>query len=149
MTQLNLPPYNYKTKTEDGKNYIWDIIRKQFLVLTPEEHVRQCFLNYMIMYLGYPQGLTAVEYPLKFNGMNRRGDIVVFSKQRNPALIVECKAPGVKITNAVFEQIARYNMILKVEYLVVTNGLNHYACKIDFDNKSYNFIREIPHYKSL
>ena len=149
MIELNLPKYNFKIKETLTKLQIYDDIRKKYLVLTPEEWVRQNFVKYMVNELNYPKGLMAIEKGLKVNKLQRRTDVVVYNKAMNPMLIVECKATDVKITQETFNQIANYNIALKVPYLVVTNGLNHYISKIDFKDKSYLFIDEIPKFEQL
>ena len=149
MIELNLPKYNFKIKETLTKLQIYDEIRKKYLVLTPEEWVRQNFVKYMVNELNYPKGLMAIEKGLKVNKLQRRTDVVVYNKAMNPMLIVECKATDVKITQETFNQIANYNIALKVPYLVVTNGLNHYISKIDFKDKSYLFIDEIPKFEQL
>ena len=146
MHQLNLPSYHFKLKEINGKKYIFDQNRKKFVALTPEEWVRQHFIKYLVQEKKYPRSLIGVEFSLKVNKMDRRGDIVVFNKKGQPYLIVECKAPHVEITQSVFDQIARYNIPLKVDYLVVTNGLKHYCCYIDHKIGKYSFLEDIPDY---
>ncbi len=126
MLDLNLPKYDFKVKTEDGSTQIFDVIRKQFVKLTPEEWVRQNFIQYLIDEKKYPASLMVLEYALKYNNMQKRADILCFNKEGAPQLMVECKAASVPINQKVFDQIARYNFSLKVPYLVVTNGLEHY-----------------------
>ncbi|MBN1184766.1 MAG: type I restriction enzyme HsdR N-terminal domain-containing protein [Bacteroidales bacterium] len=146
MERLNLPTFTLKVKSESKKKFIFDEIRKKWIVLSPEEWVRQNFLHYLIQYKKYPASLLAVEYTLTINKQSIRSDIVAFSSNRNPILIVECKAPDVKITQTTFDQIAVYNMVLHVDYLVLTNGKSHYCCKMDFENKKYQFLKDIPEY---
>ena len=119
------------------------------MALTPEEWVRQNFIRYLIHEKQFPASLIAIEMALKYNRMQKRGDVVVYDKSGKPLLIVECKAPNVKITQNAFDQVARYNMALKVKYLVVTNGLTHYCCSMDYPRKSYEFLDGIPMYKYL
>ncbi len=147
MKQLNLPTYQFKLKEQAGKKYIFDEIRKKYLVLNPEEWVRQNFVRYLVTEKKYPKSLINIEKAMKLNNMVKRADIVCFDNFGRPNLIVECKAPSVKINQSVFNQIARYNMVLKVKYLVVTNGLQHYSCLINHANKSYSFLEEIPAYE--
>lgn len=145
MQQLNLPQYAFKIKKVDGeRKQIFDIVRKKFVALQPEEWVRQNFIHYLIHDRGFAATLMSVEHSLNYNGRSKRGDIVVFNNIGNPRLIVECKAPDVAITQDVFDQAARYNMVLKLDYLIVTNGINHFCCKIDHSNNSYAFLSEIP-----
>lgn len=149
MLELNLPPYEKKITKKDDKPFILDVIRRQYVALTPEEWVRQNFVHFLIEYKGYPQSLMANEVQLKLNGMSRRCDTVVYDRTLRPRVIVEYKAPSVSITQKVFEQICRYNMVLQVDYLIVSNGLAHYCCRIDYPTRSYTFIQEIPEYKDL
>lgn len=146
MIKLNLPTYNFKLKSSENKTYIFGIIRKRFLVLTPEEWVRQHYVNFLITDKKYPISLVNVEKQLSINNLKKRFDILVFSTKGVPEIIVECKAPSVKITQETFDQIARYNLKLNAKYLIVTNGLVHYFCKMDYENESYIFLREIPDY---
>ena len=128
MQKLSLPEYKLRIEKSDDKVRIFDPIRKKLVALTPEEWVRQNFLAYMVRDKGYPASLIAVEASLQVARRQKRTDVVVYSKQHKPLLIVECKAPNVKIDEAVFQQIVRYNMALQVAYLVVTNGLQHFCC---------------------
>ncbi len=144
MQELNLPPFDRKIMQRDGKPFILDIIRRQYVALTPEEWVRQHFVHFLINHKGYPQSLMANEVQLKLNGMSRRCDTVVYDRALKPRVIVEYKAPTVNITQKVFDQICRYNMVLQVDYLIVTNGLTHYCCKVDNGARSYTFLREVP-----
>lgn len=149
MQKLNLPEHTFRFKEEDNKAYIFDNFRKKYVVLTPEEWVRQNFLMYLITDLDFPKSLISVEAGLKLYQRVKRTDIVVYEKQGNPLLIVECKAPDVKIDEKVFDQIVRYNMALQVNYLVVTNGLDHYCCQLDYEKNTYNFLKTVPNYKFI
>lgn len=149
MQKLNLPQYPIKIKEEGGTTYIFDPIRKKYLVLLPEEWVRQNFIQFLIKDKNYAAGLIAVEKGLKLNELQKRADIVVYDNYGKPLVLIECKAPKIKINQDVFEQIARYNMALKVPYLVVTNGLDHYCAKIDFAANSFEFLKEIPNYEEV
>ena len=149
MEQLNLPAINCKTKETQGQTEIFDIVRKKYVLLTPEEWVRQSFIHYLIDIKGFPKSLIAVEHSLKLNKMKKRADIAVFGTKGKALLIVECKADSVKINQKVFDQIARYNMVLKVKYLIVTNGLEHYACQINYEKNSYVFLEEIPNFDQV
>ncbi|MDG2151515.1 MAG: type I restriction enzyme HsdR N-terminal domain-containing protein [Polaribacter sp.] len=148
MQKLNLPTYNFKLKSNQNKTLIFDKLRKKYLVLTPEEWVRQHFVQFLIDEKKYPTSLIALEKQLTFNNLKKRSDILIFDKKGNHEIIVECKAPTIKITQDTFDQIARYNLKLKAKFLVVTNGLEHFYCKMDFKNKTYIFLKEIPNYKS-
>ena len=144
MPELNLPSFDKKVIQKDGKPFIFDIIRRQYVALTPEEWVRQHFVHYLISEKGYPQSLMANEVQLKLNGMSRRCDTVVYDRTLRPRVIVEYKAPTVNITQQVFDQICRYNMVLQVDYLIVSNGLVHYCCKVDNNTHTYTFLKDIP-----
>ena len=146
---LNLPAAALKIRIQNGKKEVFDILRKKYVAYTPEERVRQYFVHYLIHYKSYPQGLMAAEYSLKVNQLKKRADIVSFNPFGHPLLLVECKAPEVKITQKVFDQIARYNLNLKVDYLVVTNGLEHFCCQLDFTKNSYLFLEDIPNYNDI
>jgi hypothetical protein len=149
MRKLNLPEYDFQQRVRDGKPYILDVFRKKYVVLTPEEEVRQRFARYLMEEKGYPGSLIQTEYALKLNKMIRRCDILVHKPAGAPAVLVECKAPGVRINRETFDQAARYNMVFRVRYLMVTNGLKHYCCFIDFETRSIRFMEEIPEYASL
>ncbi|WP_438972087.1 type I restriction enzyme HsdR N-terminal domain-containing protein [Polaribacter sp.] len=146
MQKLNLPDFNFKIKNSENKMLIFDNLRKKYLVLTPEEWVRQHFVHYLISEKKYPISLIAIEKQLTLNTRKKRTDILVFNQLGTPELIVECKAPSVKITQDTFDQIARYNLKLNANYLIVTNGLTHFYCKMDFKNKTYIFLKDIPAY---
>ena len=149
MQELNLPSFERKITTKDDKPMIFDVIRRQYVALTPEEWVRQHFVHLLIEHKGFPQALMANEVQLKLNGMSRRCDTVVYNRELKPRIIVEYKAPTVNITQQVFDQICRYNMVLQVDYLIVSNGLVHYCCRIDYTTRSYTFLQEIPHYDQI
>lgn len=144
MQRLNLPEYNFRTKTENDKTLIFDGIRKKFVVLTPEEWVRQHFIEYLKKEKNYPETLMAVEKQIAVNGMQRRFDLLVYTRNGQPLLIAEFKAPEVKITQETFDQVVRYNMALKVEKIIVSNGLQHFACEIDYSKNSYAYLPGIP-----
>ena len=144
MELLNLPPYQFKLKKADDRVQIFDAIRKKYVVLTPEEWVRQNFLQYLIQEKNYPSSLIVLEASLKYNQLQKRADVLVYDKSGIPLLMVECKAPSVKITQDTFDQVARYNMIFKVKYLIVTNGLNHFCCLMDYSDNSYRYLEMIP-----
>ncbi|MFV0593913.1 MAG: type I restriction enzyme HsdR N-terminal domain-containing protein [Draconibacterium sp.] len=146
MDKLNLPDYTFRTKTEAGKHWIFDAIRKKFVVLTPEEWVRQNFIQYLKQNKKYPENLMAVEKQITVNGKLRRFDLLIYSRNGEPHLIAEFKAPNVKITQDTFDQVVRYNMALRVNRVVVSNGLQHFACEIDYSANSYSFLREIPEF---
>ena len=147
MLKLNLPTYNFKLKSKENKTLIFDIIRKKYMVLTPEEWVRQHFVLFLMEEKKYPTSLIAVEKQLTVNNLKKRSDILVFNADGKPEILVECKAPKIKITQDTFDQIARYNLKLKANFLIVTNGLEHFYCKMDFENETYIFLKEVPDYK--
>lgn len=142
MLSLNLPTFAAKVKEKDGKHIIFDPVRRKFVALTPEEWVRQHFVNYLITDKGYPKELLANEVPLKLNGTSKRCDTVAYNRFLTPLMIVEYKAPHIEITSSVFDQIVRYNMVLHVRYLAVSNGISHFCCKIDYKNLTYSFWKE-------
>lgn len=149
MKPLKLPQYLCKIRdTSDGRQ-IFDAIRAKFVALTPEEWVRQHFLNYMVTDMGYPKGLIKVEASFRLNTMLRRADILVYSRSGVPALIVECKAPEVKINQSVFDQIINYNFNYCVKYIVVTNGLRHFAAEVDQVAKKITFLEKMPDFNTV
>ena len=145
MQPLNLPPFEANIKKMNGMVKILDILRHKFVALTPEEWVRQHFVHFLMEQKAYPATLMANEVAVTLNGMSRRCDTVVYRQEGlKPLMIVEYKRPDVAITQKVFEQICRYNMVLEVEWLVVSNGLKHYCCKVDIKNGGYAFWEDIP-----
>ena len=146
VEKLNLPAYPFKIRAAGDRKQIFDPIRKKYLVLTPEEWVRQHFVQYLFNDLGYPLSLQKIEAGLTVNSLKKRCDILAYNSYGAPTLLVECKAPSVKITQEVFDQIARYNIVFKVAILVVTNGLVHYCCVMDYNKMTYKFVEAIPHY---
>lgn len=149
MLDLNLPPFDIKVKKVNGKLVVFDQLRRKFIALTPEEWVRQHFINYLTTEKGYSPSLIANEIQINLNNQKRRCDSVVYDKELQPIVIVEYKAPDVDITQGVFDQIVRYNIVLKVKYLIVSNGINHYCCKIDYTTQSFEYLSDIPHYTDL
>lgn len=147
--QLNLPVYAFRTTQKEGRTFIFDAHRRRWVKLTPEEWVRQHLVRYLIEEKHFPASLIAIERSLRFNQQDFRADVVVFSTAGKPILIVECKAPEVKITQKVFDQIVRYNFEFQVDFLIVTNGLSHFCCKIDKSNLTYEFLTEIPEYSQI
>lgn len=149
MISLNLPQADFRIKSKENTQLIFDNIRKKYVVLTPEEWVRQHVLYYLTEIKGYPKSLIAVEKQLVVNTLKKRFDILVFNKQGLPEIIVECKSPSIKISQHTFDQIARYNLKLNARYLMVTNGLHHYFCNLDNINEQYIFLTELPDYVKL
>lgn len=149
MQQLNLPVYQFNIKKKDDGFIILDSLRKRWVTLTPEEWVRQNFVRFLIQEKKFPASLMNNEISITQNGIKRRCDTLVADMQGNALVIVEYKAPTIAISQKTFDQIVRYNMVLHAYYLIVSNGLNHYCCKIDYDNNSYSFLKEIPSYSQL
>lgn len=149
MLPLNLPKASFKIINKNGKESIFDVLRRKYVALTPEEWVRQHFINYLLNYKGYPKGLLANEIQINLNGTKKRCDSVLFNRDLTARMIIEYKAATVPITQAVFDQITRYNMVLKVRYLIVSNGMNHYCCKIDYLTGKYQFLKNVPNYDEL
>jgi len=147
MQKLNFPKFEFRFKNSENKVSIFDVIRKKFIILQPEEWVRQHCVHYLIENKNYPKSLINVEKELKVNNLRKRYDIVVFNSDGSIYIIVECKSPKIKINQNTFDQIARYNLTLKADYLMVTNGLNHYYCKMDFELERYKFLKDIPAYE--
>ena len=146
MQKLNFPSYSFRFKNSENKVSIFDDIRKKFIILTPEEWVRQHTVHFLLQEKKYPKSYLNVEKLVKINDINKRYDIVVFQPSGEIFLLIECKAPEVSITQNTFDQIARYNLKLNAKYLMVTNGLNHYFCQMDFEKEQYVFLKELPEY---
>ena len=146
---LNLPAYDIRTREQGDKQSIYDPIRSRYVRLTPEEWVRQHFVQYLIQEQGVPRGLIAIEQSFTFQGMQRRADILVHDRQGQPLLMAECKAPRVPISQDAFDQVARYNRVVDAPYLAVTNGLEHYCCRIDRAAHAYTFLEALPPYDAL
>jgi len=148
MQQLNFPSFSFRFKNSENKVSIFDAIRKKFIILTPEEWVRQHVVQFLMTEKNYPQSLLNVEKVLQVNGLRKRYDIVVYNSDGTIHILIECKAPEVTISQSTFDQIAQYNMTLQSNYLMVTNGLNHYFCQMDNENEKYQFLTELPNYQS-
>jgi len=149
LQPLNLPPYPFRITDDKGQLFVFDEIRKKQIMLTPEEWVRQHFVQYLIKQKNYPRSLIKLEGGLKLNGMPRRSDIVVHNSVGEKILLIECKAPYVAVDQKVFDQAARYNMVHRVPLLAVSNGLVHHCCRIDFEQNNYAFLKELPDYKEF
>ncbi len=147
MQKLNFSDYTFRFKNSENKVSVFDEIRKKFIVLTPEEWVRIHVVQYLIQEKNYPKSLINVEKLIKINTISKRYDIVVYQPNGEIFLLIECKKPDVSINQLVFDQIARYNLTLKAKYLMVTNGLNHYFCQMDFEQEQYVFLKDIPDYE--
>jgi hypothetical protein len=146
LKKLNFPTYSFRFKNSENKTAIFDEIRKKFILLTPEEWVRQHTVQFLLQDLKYPKSYINVEKLIKINTLNKRYDIVVFQPNGEIFLLIECKAPEVAISQQTFDQIARYNLTLKAKYLMLTNGINHYFCQMDFEHEKYIFLKELPSY---
>lgn len=149
MYQLNLPQYEIRIGEQAGRRTIFDILRRKYVTLTPEEWVRQHFIHYLIEHKGYPKALLANEIELRSGTKKLRCDSVLYDNGLRPRMIMEYKAPAVALQQKVFDQISAYNMLLHVDYLVVSNGLRHYCCRMDYDNQKYLFLNDIPDYGNL
>lgn len=147
MQPLNFPFYTFRFKNSENKTAIFDEIRKKYILLTPEEWVRQNVVRFLMVEKKYPKSLINVEKTLKINNLTKRYDIVIFNSDGSIQVLIECKAPNVKISQKTFDQIAIYNFSLNANYLMVTNGLSHYICQIDFENKKYDFMVNLPEFK--
>ena len=149
MYELNLPKYGIKIKNDKGHQSIFDVLRRKYVALTPEEWVRQHFVHFLIEHKGYPKALMANEIQLAIGNKKLRCDSVLYDRTLQPRMIIEYKAPTVNITQKVFDQITVYNMLLHVDYLVVSNGIKHYCCRMDYDNQKYLFLEDIPDYQNI
>ena len=149
MQQLNLPPYNIKLLKKDGKTFVYDPLRRKDVTLTPEEWVRQHFVNFLVTVKAYPPELIANEVSVNVNSTSKRCDTVIYDNYLKPLVIVEYKAPDVIINGDVFEQISRYNSVLRVPYLIVSNGFTHYCCNMDYQEMKCNFMEDIPAYPDI
>ncbi len=149
MYRLNLPPYAIKVVEKDKKQLIFDFLRRKYVALTPEEWVRQHFVHFLVEHKGYPQGLLGNEIELKAGEKKLRCDSILYNKEAQPRMIIEYKAPTIQVQQKTFDQISVYNLLLKVDYLIVSNGLQHYCCKMDYPDNGYHFLEEIPDYQTL
>lgn len=149
MYSLNLPTYEAKIRKNSNGLEIFDPLRRKYIALTPEEWVRQHFVNYLINYKNYPASLMANEAGIKLNSLTRRCDTVVYNNQLEPLMIIEYKESKVQITQSVFDQVVRYNTVLKVPYIVVSNGISHYCCRMNYEDQSFEYLTDIPEYQSL
>ncbi len=149
MIRLNLPSFEIKLRGSKERPLIFDILRKKYIAITPEEWVRQHFVHFLVEHKGYPTSLLANEIQLAVGDKVLRADSVLYSRELKPRMIIEYKAPHIPITQKVFDQISIYNMLLHVDYLVVSNGMQHYICRMDYDGKKYIFLEDIPDYEDL
>ncbi len=146
--EINLPSYEIKLRQTGGNQQIFDILRRKYVALTPEEWVRQHFVHFLIEHKGYPKGLLANEVELRLGEKKLRCDTVLYNRVLQPQMIIEYKAPTITLTQRVFDQISAYNFLLHVDFLVVSNGLRHYCCRMNYENHTYEFLRDIPNYPS-
>lgn len=147
--EINLPPYEIKFREQGGKRQIFDFLRRKYVALTPEEWVRQHFVHYLLEHKGYPKGLLANEVELVVGEKKLRCDTLLYNRALQPQMIVEYKSPEIELTQRVFDQITVYNFLLHVDYLIVSNGRQHYCCQMDYERQAYTFLREIPAYADL
>lgn len=148
MVELNIPTQDIDIKIIESKNYIFDLIRKKYLILTPEEWVRQNLVRYFINDLNYPKGLIKTESSLKYNNLKKRSDILIFNNDMTHFLVVECKSYKLKLNKSHLSQSAMYNKIYKSKYVMISNGLDHIVCKYDWNNDSFEFMKSIPKYRN-
>lgn len=149
MLQLNLPEYNFRIKKHNEKLLIFDTQRKRYVALTPEEWVRQHFIRFLIEVKAFPAALLAVEKQVNMNGMKKRCDAILYNKDAKPILIIELKAPNVSISQATFDQVAVYNAKLKVDFFMISNGIEHFCCKVNVETARYEFFPEIPEFSQI
>jgi len=149
MLQLNLPQYSFRIKKQNEKLVIFDSQRKRYVALTPEEWVRQNFIHFLIEEKGYPAAYLAIEKQLNMNGMKKRCDAILYNEHAQPFLIIELKAPNVAISQATFDQVAVYNAKLKVDFFIISNGIEHFCCKVNLETARYEFFPEIPDFNQI
>ena len=149
MIQLTLPPYQIRVKETHGRKQIFDILRRKYVALTPEEWVRQHFIHYLVEHKNYPSSLLANEVSLQIGEKRMRADSVLYDNQLHPRMIIEYKAPNITLTQKVFDQITIYNLLLHVDYLIVSNGMTTYICKMDYEKQTYKFLEAIPDYENI
>ena len=149
MFRLNLPQYEIKITEKDGKRMIFDFLRRKYVALTPEEWVRQHFTHYLVEHKGYPKGLLGNEIELQIGDKRLRCDSILYNKVARPQMIIEYKAPTVPLQQKVFDQVSAYNLLLRVDYLIISNGMEHYCCMMDYEHQKYLFLQEIPDYEKL
>ena len=149
MYRLNLPPYQIKITEKGEKRHIFDFLRRKYVALTPEEWVRQHFVHFLVEHKGYPKGLLANEVELKVGEKRLRCDTLLYNKEAKPRMIIEYKAPTIQLQQKTFDQISVYNLLLKVDYLIVSNGLQHFCCKMDYAEQRYIFLKDVPDYEIL
>ncbi|MCH5301827.1 MAG: type I restriction enzyme HsdR N-terminal domain-containing protein [Prevotella sp.] len=149
MYRLNLPTFEIKITDKDGKSQIFDFLRRKYVALTPEEWVRQHFVHYLVEQKHYPKALLGNEIELRLGQKRLRCDTLLYTREMKPRMIIEYKAPTIQLQQKTFDQISVYNLLLKVDYLVISNGLHHYCCKMDYEQQKYLFLQEVPDYENL
>jgi len=149
METLNLPPFAYKLKQSDANSLIFDALRRKYVLLTPEEWVRQHFIHYLINDLRYPKSLISVERGTRYNTLQKRTDVCIYNLDGKPHLLIECKAARVPITQDVVKQVSVYNQTIQAKFIVITNGLEHYCWELDFETRSFKPLQSIPAYTSI
>ena len=149
MNRINLPAFDIKLRKNSQRYEIFDFLRRKYVALTPEEWVRQHFTHFLVEQKDYPRGLLANEVELRVGEKKLRCDTLLYNKEMQPIMIIEYKAPEIEITQRVFDQITVYNRLLHVDYLVVSNGLQHFCCHMDYEKGEYSFLQNIPHYTEL
>ena len=147
--EINLPPYEIKLREQNGHRQIFDFLRRRYVALTPEEWVRQHFVHFLVEHKGYPKGLLANEVELRIGEKKLRCDSLLYNKESQPQMIIEYKAPHIELTQRVFDQITAYNTLLHVDYLIVSNGLQHVCCRMDYEKNSWEFLQDIPNYSMI
>jgi hypothetical protein len=149
MFTIDFPEFSFKVKTENNKRLIFDVVRKKYVVITPEEWVRQNILHYLVYIKTYPLNFISVEHALKLNGLNKRADILIYNTHYAPALIIECKKPEIVLNQNIFSQAARYNLTLKVAFIAITNGTENMLAKVDLENETHEFLNDFPAFETL
>ncbi|MBP3835017.1 MAG: type I restriction enzyme HsdR N-terminal domain-containing protein [Prevotella sp.] len=149
MYQLNLPTYDLRLRRTGNRDMIFDVLRRKYVALTPEEWVRQHFVHYLIEHKGYPTALLANEIELRIGGKHLRADTLLYNKELRPHMLIEYKSPTIALTQKVFDQISAYNLLLHTDYLIVSNGMQHLCCRMDYEQNTYHFLEEIPAYSEI
>ena len=149
MYELNLPTYEIQLRGMREKPEIFDFLRRRYVKLTPEEWVRQHFVHWLVEHKGYPKGLLGNEIELQVGEKKLRCDSILYDSNAHPVMIIEYKAPTIALSQKVFDQISAYNLLLHVDYLVMSNGIEHYCCQMDYERNCYYFLQDIPYYEKI
>ena len=149
MNELNLPVYDIKVRGTRERPEIFDFLRKRYVALTPEEWVRQHFTHWLVEHKGYPKGLLGNEIALKFGEKTLRCDSILYNKEAEPQMIIEYKAPSISLNQRVLDQISAYNHLLHVDYLTISNGIQHICCHMNYEQRCYEFLPDIPDYQDI